>query len=305
MFRLRIGYLVGGIATGLILLLGFFRTLPDGKLHLVFCSVGQGDAAYIRFPDGRDMLVDGGPNNAVLGCLGRHMPFWDRHINLVVMTHPQKDHLQGLIAVLDRYRTDYFVRSDIAHTTEGFASLMDVVARRGVKQQFVMTGETISVGATTLSVLWPSAEQIAVFKRYSLASSQGSTLQSSVLGASSPVDLNDGSIVFWLRYGSFDALFTGDADTRVESSWKNIQLADDPLEVLKFPHHGSRTGMSEEFLSLLRPKLAVISVGKNNYGHPNEAVLATLARLAIQVKRTDREGDIEIISDGRSWEVEK
>lgn len=303
MFRLRIGYLIGGITTGLILLLGFFWTLPDGKLHIVFCDVGQGDAAYIRFPDGRDMLVDGGPNNKVLECLGNHMPFWDRHINVVALTHPQKDHLQGLITVLDRYGTDFFVRSDISNTTEGYAALMDIVKRRNVREKFVTTDEAITVGSTTLSVLWPSEEQIAVFKRSHLAQ-RGATFQGSVLGATSPPNLNDGSIVFSLRYGSFDALFTGDADMRVESGWRNSKLADDTLEVLKFPHHGSKTGMSEEFLSLLRPKLAVISVGKNSYGHPNEATLATLAAQAIQVKRTDKEGDIEVVSDGRGYSVE-
>ncbi|MBI3956186.1 MBL fold metallo-hydrolase, partial [Candidatus Gottesmanbacteria bacterium] len=88
----------------------------------------------------------------------------------------------------------------------------------------------------------------------------------------------------------------------VESGWKNIIQALEVLEVLKFPHHGSRTAMTEAFLETLHPKLAVISVGKNNYGHPNEAVLAALAKQAIQVKRTDQSGDIEVISDGRTWE---
>ncbi len=310
------GYMISGITTGLILLISFFWSLPDGNLHIVFCDVGQGDAAYIRFPDGRDMLVDGGPNNQVLECLGRHMPFWDRHINLVLLTHPQKDHMQGLIAVLDRYGTDYFVRSDIGNTTEGYGQLMDVVARRKVKQKFITTGETVAVGATTLSVIWPTADQIAKMngqrdQRLNLAS-QGLTFSDpSVLGARAPDNLNDGSIVFALRYGSFDALFTGDADIRVESGWKNMQLADDTLEVLKFPHHGSRTGMSEEFLEQLFPAsrpglergLVIISVGRNTYGHPAEATLATLAKQAIPVKRTDKEGDIEVVSDGRGWEV--
>jgi len=287
MFKLRIGYLIVGITTGLILLLGFFWSLPDGKLHIVFCNVGQGDAAYIRFPDGRDMLVDGGPNNKVLDCLGRYMPFWDRHINIVALTHPQKDHMQGLITVLERYGMDYFVRSDIANSTDGYATLMDVVGRRGVKQKFVTTGEAIVVGSTTLSVLWPSASQIA-----------------NVLGATTS-NLNDGSVVFLLRYGNFDALFPGDADIRVESGWRNLQLADDTLEVLKFPHHGSKTGMTENFLQTLRPKLSVISVGKNSYGHPTGETLATLAKLGIRVKRTDKDGDIEITSDGRGWEMEE
>ncbi|MEK7141742.1 MAG: hypothetical protein AAB800_04360 [Patescibacteria group bacterium] len=328
MFKLSIGYLMVGITTGLVVLLGFFTSLPDGKLHIVFCAVGQGDAAYIRFPDGRDMLVDGGPDKKVLDCLGRHMPFWDRHINLVLLTHPQKDHMQGLISVLDRYSTDYFVRSDIANSTDGYKALMDVVARRTVKQKFVTTGERIAVGSTTLSVLWPSEDQIAkmhsVFTRPPLADVQGVALSNSVLGARSPIDPNDGSIVFALRYGSFDALFTGDADTHVEFHWRQFRLADDTIEVLKYPHHGSKTAMTSEFLdrlfsvkqktSFARPGLAklnsgnpiaeplvVISVGKNSYGHPSEAALLALATRGVQIKRTDREGDIEVVSDGKDW----
>lgn len=338
MFRLRIGYLIVGITTGLAVLFGFFLSLPDGKLHIVFCDVGQGDAAYIRFPDGRDMLVDGGPNNRVLECLGRHMPFWDRHINLVLLTHPQKDHLQGLITVFDRYTTDYFVRSDIANTTDGYKALMDVIDRRKIKQRLVTTGETVQVGSTTLSVLWPSSDQIARMKPQPSSLGQLGQLDqlgTSVLG-SSTIDLNDGSVVFALRYGSFDALFPGDADTHVESQWRDAALSSftthlssprtrgssekqstlalDQLEVLKYPHHGSKTAMTPEFLARLFPHrpasrpgleagLAIISVGKNSYGHPSEAALATLAKQAVQVKRTDKEGDIEVVSDGMEWEI--
>ena len=186
--------------------------------------------------------------------------------------------------------------------------------RRNVTQQFVTTGETISVGPTTLSILWPSRDQIARMNPQPSSLGQlGQFNASSVLGASSP-DLNDGSIVFALRYGSFDALFTGDADTRVESQWRDAiptpllrQLADAQgqalgvLEVLKYPHHGSKTAMTAEFLESLNPKLAVISVGKNSYGHPSEAAIATLATRGVQVKRTDREGDIEVVSDGKTW----
>lgn len=214
--------------------------------------------------------------------------------------------MQGLISVLDRYGTDYFVRSDIANTTEGYERLMDVVKRRKVKEKFVTTGETIAVGSTTLSVLWPSAEQVARMnpQRSDLVSEQGRTLSGTVLGATSLPDLNDGSIVFTLRYGSFDALFPGDADTRVEHGWRDLGRALDALEVLKFPHHGSKTGMTEAFLESLQPKLAVISVGKNSYGHPAESVLATLKKLDIEVKRTDQGGDIEVVSDGIHWQLE-
>ena len=123
MFKLRTGYLITGIVTGCIILFSFFGTIPDGKLHVVFCNVGQGDAAYIRFPDGRDMVVDGGPDDKILGCLGKHMPFWDRSIDIVAMTHPPKDHMQGLIAVLSVMTWHILSGSDVDNDTEGYKNL--------------------------------------------------------------------------------------------------------------------------------------------------------------------------------------
>lgn len=306
MFKLHKAYLISGIATGLILLFSFGGTLPDGKLHIVFCDVGQGDGAYIRFPDGRDMVVDGGPNNKIIECLSSHMPFWDRHINLILATHPQKDHIGGLPEVLRRYQVDYVVRSDVGADSDIYGELLGVIKEKKISEKFVMTNETITIGPVVLSALWPNQEQIAIFKRLPLASLQalqGVTLQSPVLGAKSPPDLNDGSVVFWLRYGTFDAIFTGDADTRVEAGYRGAQLAIDGIEVLKVPHHGSKTGMSDAFLDWLKPRLAVISVGKNSYGHPAPEILAKLAQRGIRVKRTDQEGDIEVVSDGKGWQV--
>lgn len=305
MFRLRIGYLISGIATGCIVLFSFVWTLPDGKLHIVFCDVGQGDAAYIRFPDGRDMLVDAGPNDRVLGCLGKHMPFWDRTIDIVALTHPQKDHMQGLISVLDRYQVDYFVRSDVANDTEGYKKLMEVVSRKKIAEKFVTTGEQIRVGTTGLTVLWPSEEQIAIggaTARSNLAVSPSGQSES-VLGVTSG-ELNDYSLVFDLHYGMFDVLFTGDADNHVNRRFVGFPLADDTIEVLKVPHHGSKTGMTEAFLTWVKPQLAVISVGKNNsYGHPAKKTLEILRDRNIKIRRTDEEGDIEVVSDGKTWSV--
>ena len=125
---------------------------------------------------------------------------------------------------------------------------------------------------------------------------------SKILGASVG-DLNDYSLVFLLRYGSFDAVFTGDADRRVEDNYTGLALPDNSIEVLKVPHHGSRTGMTQEFIHWLRPKLAVISVGKNSYGHPTREALDLLQSIGSIVKRTDIDGDIEIVSDGRGWNI--
>lgn len=303
MCKLRWGYLISGIITGSLLLFFFVTSLPDGKLHIIFCNVGQGDAAYIRFPDGRDMVVDGGPNDKVLDCLGRHMPFWDRSIDLMVLTHPQNDHMQGFISLASRYHIGYFVHSDVGNTTEGYQTLTHEVVSSKIPTKLMVAGDQIRVGSTTLSFLWPSSEQIAKGKEsYEVASLRSDEVKENeqVLGAAMG-DLNEYCLVFALRYGSFDALFPGDADAHVEPQFEGSRLADSSVEVLKVPHHGSKTGMDEGFISWVRPKLAVISVGKNTYGHPSAEALAELAKYAGKTLRTDKEGDIEVVSDGKNW----
>jgi competence protein ComEC len=306
MFKLRTGYLLSGLVTGLILLFSFVTTLPDGKLHVVFCNVGQGDAAYVRFPDGRDMLVDGGPNNKVINCLGKYMPFWDRTIDMIVLSHPQKDHLGGLVDVLNRFTVNYFVHSRVDNTTEGYTNLIALVHQKKVTEKFVTTGDDIDIGKTRLSVVWPTKSQIA----------QMSDASAAVLGVSTDKNVNDASVVLHLRYGTFDVLFPGDADQNVDPDIVS-QTSDIPdgLEVLKVPHHGSKTGMTDGFLNWLysqssmlalrskatKGSLSIISVGKNSYGHPAPETISQLTSRGIKILRTDINGDIEVNSDGKTW----
>jgi competence protein ComEC len=299
--KLRTGYLISGVITGLILLITFIWSQPDGKLRIVFCNVGQGDAAYIRFPDGRDMLVDGGPDNGrVLTCLGRHMPFWDRRIDIVVLSHPQADHMGGLPEVFRRFSVGYVVRSDVSNDTEGYKSLTDIITSKRIPVRFLTQGDRIDVGAASLLTLWPSQEQIA-----KAAVSKGSDVSkgSSVLGVSTG-QLNDYSLVLVLKYGSFDAVFPGDADSHVEAKYDQLQVYTYPVEVLKVPHHGSKTGMIPAFTDWLKPKVAVISVGKNTYGHPSKEAVNMLQSVGSTVLRTDEKGDITVITDGKDWKVE-
>jgi len=162
--KLRTGYLLSGITTGFILFLTFVWTQSDGRFHIVFCNVGLGGAAYVRFADGRDMLVDGGPDDKVLSCLGRHMPFWDRYINIAVLFHLQKDHMGGLTSVFDRFTIGYFIRNNVDSSTGGFTKLMDIVKKKNIAVRYVMAGDRITINVTSLSVLWPSQEQIALGK---------------------------------------------------------------------------------------------------------------------------------------------
>ena len=292
MFKLRTGYLISGIMLGILLLFSFIFSLPDGKLHVVFCNVGQGDAAYIRFPDGRDMVIDGGPDDRILQCLGKHMPFWDRHIDIVALSHPQKDHLQGLISVFNRYTVDYFMHSNIDNKSQGYLDLTSLIKAHHIPVELMMRGDVVRIGTMLLSMIWPSLEQIA----------KGQEVKSNVLGASVG-DLNDYSLVFDLRYGTFDVVFPGDADSHVEAKYSGLQAFKDPIEVLKVPHHGSKTGMTRQFVDWIRPQLAVISVGKNSYGHPSKEAVDMLQSVNSKVLRTDEKGDIEVISDGKEWKV--
>lgn len=296
MFQLRLGYALSGIATGLVLLWSFLWSLPDGKLHITFCNVGQGDAAYILFPDGRDMLVDGGPRKSVLECLGRHMPFWDRNIDLVLMTHPQADHAAGLSHVFERYRIGSFLRSDISGLPEVTDPIDRTVEAGSIPVRFIGLGSEIMVGDVRLTFIWPVTGRISSNRRASLAY-QNQEIPD-VLGTGD--DLNDYSAVMMLSYGTFEAVFTGDADLRVNHAITLPGGHNYPIEVLKVPHHGSRNALSDEFLSVVSPELAVISVGKNTYGHPAPETVRQLEDSGVRVRQTDQ-GDINIISDGLNW----
>ncbi len=278
--RISPKYLLGGVLIGLILLGATLFSLPDGKLHLVFCDVGQGDAIYLRTAHGEDILVDGGPNDKVLACLGEHMPFYDRTIELVFLSHPQADYLTGLISVLERYSVKYFVSSGIGSETEGYQQLEKLLKSKKVVRKKEFTGGKVKIDNLVLTSLWPNEQ---------------------VLGATTMTsDSNDISLILKLTYGQFSALLTGDAPLR-SASYGGAGQEQRKIEVLKVPHHGSRTGLDADSLEKIRPRLAVISVGKNSYGHPAKETLEVLRDYDTKILRTDNDGEIEIISDGKSW----
>ena len=300
MFHFSKKHFISGMIIGVILFISYLITLSDSRLHVYFCDVGQGDAAYIRTPSNQDMLIDGGPDDKVLSCLGRHMPFYDRTIDVVILSHPQKDHLQGLISVIDRYNVGYFIIGVEGNDTEGYKKLIQTIKKKNIKIKNLYTGDSLSLGKVNFSVLWPERKWVASQLGSDLQRAEGLTpTTSAVLGLTTDTELNNFSYYLDLNYGSFNALFTGDGDSQIQPEiMKNTVLPD--IDVLKFPHHGSKTGILSEFLDKIKPELAVISVGKNSYGHPTKEAIELLSNRSISIKRTDREGDVEIISDGRS-----
>lgn len=275
---------------------------PDKNLHLIFCDVGQGDAILIK-KGFNQVLIDGGPDERVLECLSDHLPFWDRTIEMVVLTHPQADHITGLISVLERYRVEYFVINNIVNDTERFWRFRDVLINEGVKIYNPKTGERVELAEMSFNVLWPKEELGSSLVWKTSDTSDGGPeelLRGEILGvASYHGDLNETSVVLRLSFGDFCALFIGDIGLTAETYLDKVT----PCQVLKVAHHGSKYSNSKEFLEQVQPDMAVISVGKNRFGHPTEEVLKRLASAGAKILRTDQDGEIEIVSDGRKWRI--
>lgn len=275
----------------LLLLLGIvfyqYARFFDGKLHVVFCDVGQGDAIFIRTPKGLDVLVDGGPGDRVLSCLANHMPFWDRTLTFVFLTHPHLDHFEGLMPVLARYTVLSFNTERLSNKSASFVALRKLLEQK-TKTRNLYAGDTFRTKEDLrIHVLWPTKEVLA-------QSPEG------VIGNSGEF----ASLILHMSFAEFDLLLTGDSQKEALSQAIS-RLGNASLEVLHVPHHGSKSGIDRELLAQVSPKLAVISVGKNNrYGHPHEEVIRALADQKIRTLRTDQHGEVEIVSDGKMWYVD-
>lgn len=240
---------------------------PD-QYQVRFLDVGQGDAALISQGD-IQLLIDAGPDSRILEKLGKYMPFYDHTIELVIFTHPDLDHIGGMRWVLERYRVERALITGAFQNNQAYSRILQLLDDKKVRIRLAATGTEIKIGSNAaLFVLSPQEPLLG--KRLS--------------------DSNEGSIVAKLFIGKHTFLFTGDAERSVEVPLvrSGINLSS---EVLKVSHHGARRGTTRLFLSAVKPRMAVISVGKNNpYGHPSSQVLNNLGN--ITAYRTDCQGDI-------------
>lgn len=250
-----------------ILLAGFFWWWQryTHTTTVTFFDVGSGDAILIT-QGSNQILIDGGRSGKVLlARLGRQLPFWDRTIEVVIATHPDADHIGGFTMLMEAYTTPLFLFTGAESDTETFALLKHSLAAhrtesveifRGGKIQFPLGGELVI--EYPLTALSQTAEET-----------------------------NVGSLVARFTFGETDILFTGDLPNE-EQKIPDIR----PADILKVAHHGSKYSTSTTFLEALQPKEAVISVGKNSYGHPSPDVLERLNVRNILVRRTDIQGDV-------------
>lgn len=253
--------------------------LRTQELEVMFFDVGQGDSIFIETPERVQILIDGGPSSAILEKLGREMPFWDRTIDLIVLTHPEHDHIAGLLEVLKRYRVKNILWTGIVRDTEEYKEWQKLIEQEGANVHIARTDLRIYAGESWFVVLYPFED----------------------LQDKQVKNTNNSSIVIRLSYGGTSFLFTGDAPKSVESQLISLAEQEIDVDVLKAGHHGSKTSTSKEFVQAVSPEIAVISSGKDNkYGHPHQEVLDNLA--GIQVLRTDLRGDIKIISNGLNYQ---
>lgn len=251
----------------------------DGKLHVVFCDVGQGDGIYIRTPNGSDVVIDGGPDNSILLCLTNSMPFWDRTIDLMILTHPDSDHYTGLISVARQYEVMSFATSFTERSVAGYETLSNILSEKGAQERFVCQGDKFGLGKeVTMKIMWP---------------------RSCALGST---EKNDNSVVSILEYKDLQILLTGDAEVNIGDFYQD--LAGD-VDILKVPHHGSRDGVDGEYLDTIKPEVSILSVGgENRYGHPTADTLELLKNYGSKIMRTDKHGEIEITSDGKIYNIQ-
>jgi competence protein ComEC len=247
---------------------------PDG-LRITILDVGQGDAVLLQVAEGA-VLVDQGPPEA--GVADQLDELGVERIAALVLTHPQRDHIGGAADVVERVRVDAILDPLIPAPSADHDEVMEAARERAVTVVAARAGRSFRLGALRVRILWPD-------------------------GPGSPgADPNASAVVLLASYGSVDALLTADAEGDV-----TVPIRPPPAEILKVAHHGSADPRLPELLELVRPRIAVVSVGsRNDYGHPTPETMAALAAFqGLDVHRTDHDGRVTIETDGRLISVKE
>lgn len=278
---------------GVLVIHPFSKTVPDGRLHIDFLDVGQGDAAFLTFPDGQTMLIDGGgrldfrenpvsinkrePDRMTIGESVVSEFLWDRgisRIDYLVATHSDTDHFQGLIDAARNFSIGEFWTNRQVIENAAFSPIAELSERHGFAIRPIKKGDTIEVGGCRFEVLWPPSETL------------------------SGLSDNDSSLIIRIIYGHRRFLFTGDAERTAEESVLGSST-DMRADVVKVPHHGSRTSSTDAFVKSTMAEYAVFSVGRRSlFGHPHREVLLRWGNSGATPLMTGRRGTISFVSDG-------
>ncbi len=261
----------------------FPKNTSSNELSVYLLDVGQGDAMYVRAPDGSDMLIDGGPagyksETPLIRELKNVMPFDDKHIDVLVVTNPDADHFAGFNDLLKSFSVGAVIESGTHSDTKTYKTFQSIVSEKKIPRVLAKNGMRVVLDknyGVEYDVLFPD-RNVSEFSR------------------------NDGSIIGKLVYGTKSFMLTGDATSYTEG----LVLAANKQEglksdVLKVGHHGSRTSTSQKFLQTVYPEYAIISASRTNrYGHPHPEIVNRLKDFSVQILGTYQNGTIKCITDG-------
>jgi competence protein ComEC len=272
-----------GLMLVITLVLGGLSLVPKkipiktmAKVHML--NVGQGDSFLIVAEDGTQILLDGGRDATVLTELSKIMTWNDKYIDVVLATHPDADHVGGLVDVLKRYKVGLFLTSDVVADTQIYKSLIQSVIDKKIPAYYVRQGMNLNLAdKTDFKILFPDRD-------------------------THNWETNTASAVGRLQIGDRSALFTGDSPSSIEKYLAKTIPKELDVDILKLGHHGSKTSTSVEYLRATTPDLALISAGVNNsYGHPSKEVTDLLKKFNVPFVSTQTEGTSTLQTDGVKW----
>jgi competence protein ComEC len=266
---------------GAVLLLGLFcyyHFFQFTGFRVIFFNIGQGDSALINFSNGQKMLVDCGPDKKILSKLGQYLPFYDRTIDYLLISHPDGDHYGGCVDVLRRYDVKNIIENGLSKENDPYWQVWNEnIKNKMSKIKNITRHELWTIAGTSLEFFSPDG----------------------ALGlAAKEKDSNNSSIVFKLSHESKSFLFMGDAEVSLENALVDKHCTASSTcpalraTYLKVGHHGSDSSSGDDFIRAVAPQIAIISVGKNTFGHPSLRVMRHLERALIEIWRTDQKNDI-------------
>lgn len=274
-------YVVGILVLGNIFVwVAVYQRQPSNLLSVYFLDIGQGDTIFIDTPRHAHVLLDGGPNRKVISELGKILPFGNKRIDVMIESHPDKDHIGGLPEVVDHYDVGMFVEPGVESDNTIDDELKKRVQEKNIPNILARRGMVINFGdGAKLQILFPNQDV-------------------------SRWETNDASIVAKLVYGDKSFLLTGDSPIKTENILLKLDKNILDSDVLKAGHHGSHNSTSLTYAEAVSPEYGVISAGKNNsYGHPHKEVLAILDHLGAKVLSTITSGTIRFETDGKTLKL--
>ncbi|MBI3336667.1 MBL fold metallo-hydrolase [Candidatus Peregrinibacteria bacterium] len=270
----RTGIITGFLFVVLTLTVRELFLVPSGDLRIHTLDVGQGDSILLVSPSGKNILIDGGPDTSALEHLGKYLSFFDRRIDLLILTHPDLDHITALPDILKRYRIETILLTGIQkNNAPRYESFLYQITQHTPSIIVADPAKDIDIGdGLILDIIWPPRST----------------------ARTKPSKANNTSVVIRAVFGSGSILLTGDIETKAEMEIL-MSGADIRSDILKVPHHGSRTSSSTWFLLAIKPALAIVSAGRDNqFGHPHLEVMERYRHFGIPVRNTAEEGTISL-----------